>query len=139
MSVARPTIKGMEKSTTIYPVGKNGSSFVEGVGVKWDGSGNADVCAAGDDPMGIALDTVTGDGVATIRVMLLESAGQIVKVKASGTCTQGSYAACGTGGFQDQAIASGTNVRHLAGKFVEDGVAGDYVGLQVQPQVIVCA
>jgi hypothetical protein len=119
----------MDKVTIKSVVAKSGAAIVEGVGVIWD-TGQADVATAGTNAFGIALESLTGDGVKKVQVALLNGAGE-VKVKCSGTATQGSYAICGTDGFENQTLGGGTTVRYVAGKFAQTGVDGDFVGLTV--------
>jgi len=129
MSVPRPKIM-LDKTTIDTLVGKNASVFVEGVGVKFTATeGEVDVCGAGDKCIGIAMESMTGDGIKTLQVFLLD--GGVVKVKCSATCTAGEFAICGVGGFQDQTLGGGTTVRYISGSFMQNGVAGDFVGLQV--------
>jgi len=110
--------------------GKNAAAFIEGVGVKFTATeGEVDVCAAGENPIGVALETKTGDGTSKIQVVLLAGGG-VVKVKlSSGGCTQGDYLKCGTGGFETQALGGGTTVRYLVGRAIQTGVSGDFIGM----------
>ena len=59
--------------------------------------------------------------------------GGIVKVKASSTATAGLWAIAGTDGFENQTPGGGTTVKYLAGKFMQTGVDGDFVGLDLAP------
>lgn len=131
---ARPTVR-MDHTTFETRIVKSGSTVSEGVGVKLD-SDEVDLCAANNKVYGIAMETVVGDGVKTVLVAV---SGGIVKVKASGTATQGEYAICGTDGFENQTIGGGTTVKYLAGQFVQTGVDGDYVGLRLGPFAAGCA
>ena len=57
-----------------------------------------------------------------------------VKVVASGTATRGAYAVMSATAnqYQDAAtIGGGTTVQHIAGRFMNAGTDGDYVGLLV--------
>lgn len=124
-------IMGVEKGVVKNAVAKNAAAIVEGVGVKWD-SGTLDVCGAGDNACGIALETMTGDGVKTVSYVCLNSPATVkVKVGTAGTATQGLYAECGTAGFTNRTLGGGTTVRYIQGKFAQSGVAGDLVGLEV--------
>lgn len=127
---ARATEKGFQNALIVYPVVKSGTTTVAGVGVKWD-TGQADNAGAGDNAFGIALEAVVGDGLLTCKTLLLSSRSCIIKVKCSGTATQGSYAIAGSDGFENQTLGGGTVVKYIAGKFHESGVDGDFVGLEV--------
>lgn len=125
---ARPNL--MLQNTTIETrVVKSGSVIAEGVGVKLDAD-EVDLCAAGNKCYGVAMSSVTGDGVLTVQVAVH---GGIVKVKCSGTATQGEPAICGTDGFENQVLGGGTVVKHLIGHFDQTGVDGDYVGVRLSP------
>ena len=124
---ARAKIK-MDKVTIDTFVVKNASVIVEGVGVILD-AGEADVATANSKVIGIALESVTGDGKKTVQVALLD--GGVVKVKCSGTATAGEYGVAGTDGFQNQTLGGGTTVRYIAGQFLENGVDGDFVGMRL--------
>ena len=130
MSVARPTIKGQQNALIQHIVAKSGAVIVEGVGVIWD-TGQADVAIDASNAFGIAMESLTGDGVKTVEVLMLCSRSCIIKVKASGTATQGLYAKCGTDGFENKTLGGGTTVAYIAGKFTESGVDGDFLGLEV--------
>lgn len=132
MSNARAIMKGLENARVVTVVVKNGTTTVEGLGVKWS-AGQADNAAAGDNAFGLAMSAVVGDGTKTVQVLLLSSSGVIARVPvgAAGAATQGGYAECGTTGFTDRTLGGGTVVRYIAGKFHETGVAGDYVGLEI--------
>lgn len=122
----------MQNVTFVSKIVKSGSTVVEGVGVKVSSGGEleVDVCGAGDEAYGIAMATVVGDGTKTVEVALLTGGG-VVPVKASGTATAGTYAICGTDGFETQTLGGGTTVKHIAGKFTQTGVDNDYVGLMI--------
>jgi hypothetical protein len=139
---ARPQIL-LDKVTIVTKVVKSGSVIVEGVGVIFD-AGEVDVAIANSKVMGIALasdsmssGSVTGDGVKTVSVALLD--GGVCKVKCSGTATEGEYARAGTDGFENQTIGGGTTVKYLAGQFMQTGVDGDFVGMKLGGFAAGCA
>lgn len=91
----------------------------------------ATVCGAGEQGMGVFLgDAVIGDYVS---VAIFTSGAIVPVVVGTGGATRGSYAVAVANGLTNQAIATGTNARHIAGVFTQTGVAGDLVGLQVGP------
>lgn len=127
MSVPRPKIM-LDKTTVDTLVGKNGTTFVEGVGVKFTATeGEVDVCGANDKAIGVAMEALVGDGVKRLQVYLLD--GGVIKVKCSGTATAGEFAICGVDGFENQTLGGGTTVKYIAGTFMQSGVDGDFVGL----------
>jgi len=65
-----------------------------------------------------------------VECVLLNS-GCVVPMKASGTCTAGSYATVGTDGVENQTLGGGSTVVYIVGKFTETGVDGDFVGVMV--------
>lgn len=70
----------------------------------------------------------------TVDVIMDGDAIIIVKVVASGTATRGAYAVMSATAnqYQDAAtIGGGTTVQHIAGRFMNAGTDGDYVGLLV--------
>lgn len=126
----RPDSK-LQHVTIVSRVVKNGVTVTQGVGVKKGATeSECDLAASGDNADGIAMETVVGDGVKRVDIALLNGGG-VVPVKLSGTATAGLYASCGTGGFQNVTLGGGTVVKYVAGKFTQDGVAGDLVGLAV--------
>lgn len=83
--------------------------------------------AAGDNPFAIALET--GIAGATVNVALL--AGDCIIPVRVGTAgaTAGKFGEVGTTGLIDRTLGGGTTVRYIAGKFLQTGVDGDFVGL----------
>jgi|GEM_PF-5377022 len=92
--------------------------------------------AAGASCDGIALETKA----AGERVQVLMGDG-LVKVKVgTGGATRGSYAVVVADGVTNSAaLGGGTVVRHIVGKFLQTGVAGDVVGLRFSPFAAVSA
>lgn len=101
----------------------------KGMSVKFSGADNQiENCEAGDDGIGVALASgVAGD---TVPVRL-DGAAVIPVLVGTGTATRGLYAVTVADGHINQAIADGTTVRNLRGKFMQSGVAGDLVGLLI--------
>lgn len=119
----------MKNVTIVKKLVKSGVTVTKGVGVKKGTTDlECDLAASGDNAYGIAMATVVGDGVLSVEIALLNGGG-VVPVKASSTATAGEYAICGTAGFENKTLGGGTVVRYIAGKFTQDGVSGDYVGL----------
>lgn len=102
----------------------------EGFSVKF-GSSDLEIvnCGAGEDGIGFAMATAAQG--ATVSAVLDGVAIFNVKVGVGGTATRGSYAIANATGHTNQAIADGTTVRNLRGKFMQSGVAGDEVGLLI--------
>lgn len=87
------------------------------------------VCAAGEQGFCVFLEDAA-IGAYTTVVMLAGACIVPVKVAAAGAATRGSYAIASTGGaFNNQTIGGGSVARHIAGVFLESGVAGDFVGM----------
>lgn len=106
----------------------SGQTVTEGLSVKFASADDeCQNCGAGEDGIGIALASAT----AGQKVSILLDGQNIVKVKVGtgGTATRGSYAITNATGHTNQAIADGTTVRYIRGKFMQSGVAGDMVGL----------
>lgn len=110
---------------TKYPI-KNTAALVKGVGVIFDGATDVDVATANTEVIGVAQETLTGDGTKQCEIALLAGGGTL-RVKASGTCTKGKYAVAGTDGFENQTAGGGTTVVHICGVFLESGVDNDVV------------
>ncbi len=99
----------------------------EGLRVKFSGADNqVEACGAGEDGIGVAM----ASGVAGDTVQVVLEGYCVAKVKVgTGGATRGAFAKIVADGYTDQAIADGTTPRLLAGKFMNTGVAGDFVGL----------
>lgn len=130
----RPDSK-LEHAIIVDKLAKNTVAFKKGVGVKFGASDDeVDLCAAGDQAIGIALETKTGDGTKRLKVCLLAGGAVVpVLVGDGGTATRGAYAECGTDGFTNRTPGGGTTLRHIAGVFTQSGVADDEVGLMIAP------
>jgi hypothetical protein len=136
MTVARATETLSEATIRTFTV-KSGSAVVAGVGVFFTATEKeVDVATANSKVCGVALQSVTGDGILTVQVAM---SGGIVKAKASGTATRGEYAIAGTDGFENQTIGGGTTVKYLMGQFVDSGVDNDFVGLRLGAFAAGCA
>lgn len=98
-----------------------------GFRVKFSGADDQiENCGANEDGFAIALQS----GVAGEEVEVLLEGFAVAKVKVgTGGATRGLFAKFLADGFTDQAIADGATVRNLAGKFLQSGVVGDFVGL----------
>lgn len=108
----------------------SGQTVTEGLSVKFASADDeCQNCGAGEDGFGVAL----GSGAAGEKVSILLDGIAVVKVKVGtgGTATRGSYAITNATGHTNQAIADGTTVRYLRGKFMQSGTAGDLVGMLV--------
>lgn len=75
---------------------------------------------------GIFLDTAAA--AARVDVAL---SGVVPVLVGTGGATQGEFAIATADGFTNQTLGGGTTVKHIAGKFLQTGVAGDYVGLVI--------
>lgn len=107
----------------------SGQIVTEGFRVKFAAvDGECQNCGAGEDGFGIAQASAT----AGQRVSVVLEGTAIVKVKVgTGGASRGAYAIPAANGFTDQAIADGVTPRRLAGKFMQTGVAGDFVGMLI--------
>ena len=108
----------------------NAATVTKGVGVYFStttaGGLIVSQAVANSKTIGVAQETVVGDGSKKVEVALL-AAGGTIKVKCSGTATAGEYATSGVGGFENITAGGGTVVKHVCGVFLETGVAGDFV------------
>ena len=86
------------------------------------------MAAIGDDVYGIALDTCVADE--TCRVALLGS-GIVDGLVGTGDATEGVTAKYAADGLTDATIGGGTVKLTKCGTFMQTGVAGDYVGLNL--------
>jgi hypothetical protein len=106
----------------------SGQVVTEGLSVKFASADDeCQNCGAGEDGFGVALQS----GVAGGKVSIALDGNAIVRVKVgtAGTATRGLYAITNATGHTNQAIADGTTVRYIRGKFMQSGVAGDIVGM----------
>ncbi len=86
-------------------------------------------CAAGENGIGVAYETENDDGD---RVQVVLDGHAIVPVLVgTGGATRGAFAVAVSDGWTDQTLGGGTTVKHVGGKFLQSGVAGDYVGMMV--------
>jgi hypothetical protein len=106
-----------------------GQTVTDGFRVKFAAvDGECQNCGAGEDGFGYALASAT----AGQKVSIVLEGTAVVKVKVgTGGATRGAYAIPVANGLADQAIADGTTPRRLAGKFMQSGVAGDFVGMLI--------
>lgn len=107
----------------------SGQTVTEGFRVKFaSADGECQNCGAGEDGFGIAQ----ASGTAGQKVSIVLEGSAVVKVKVgTGGATRGAYSIPVANGYADQAIADGTTPRRLAGKFMQTGVAGDFVGMLI--------
>jgi len=111
---------------------KASAVIVEGVGVFLSAADEVDVAVANSKCIGIACKSVTGNSSGTSRVEVqLLNGGGTARVKCSGTATRGEFAIAGTDGFENQTLGGGTTVKYIAGQFLESGVDGDFVEMQL--------
>lgn len=121
---------------------KAGNQIGRGIPVKLD-SGEIVACTAiGDDCIGITLVALDGDATKpdadgataghTGDVALLGGTGLVaVKVGSSGTATAGSPVKFATAGVSNATVGGGTDKLVVYGQFVESGVSGDIVGMNL--------
>jgi len=110
---------------------KANSVIVKGVGVYLSADGEIDVATANSKVFGVAAESVTGNADGTSRCEVQWLDGGSARVKCSGTATAGEFAICGAGGFENQTLGGGTTVKYIAGRFLESGIAGDYVEMML--------
>jgi hypothetical protein len=129
---ARAKTKGIDKSVIETGVVPNGVTIPEGVGVKFTANpGEITVAVAGDAAVGVALETVVGDGKKTIQFVAL-TGGAVVKVKVTtGPIAAGAYLECAAGGFAARTLGGGTVLRNICGTAWEAGATGDFIGMLV--------
>lgn len=105
----------------------------KGLRVKFSGADDqVEVCGAAENGFGIALATVAADASNVQYVEVVLEGTVIVEVKVgTGGATRGANAVMAADGFTDKTLGGGTTVAHAAGKFMQSGVAGDFVGMLV--------
>lgn len=101
---------------------------VKGYPVKLSGSDIEKMAAIGDNVIGIALDTgAAGD---TVRVAMFGK-GICKALVGTGGASRGAPAKYAADGLTDATVGGGTTKLTVAGQFLETGVVGDYVGLNL--------
>lgn len=106
---------------------KANAVIVKGVGVILSNPGEIDVAGANGKVFAVAAESVTGNADGTSRCEAQWCDGGSARVKLSGTATAGEFAIAGVGGFENQTLGGGNTVKYIAGRFLESGIAGDYV------------
>lgn len=103
---------------------------VKGYPVKLSGSDTAieKMAAIGDNVIGIALDS--GSAGDTVRVALFGK-GACKALVGTGGATRGAPAKYAADGLTDATVGGGTTKLTVTGQFLETGVAGDYVGMNL--------
>lgn len=86
-------------------------------------------------PRGIALEDSPGQSTASKPLPFPVVTDGPCKAKSGGTCTQGNYAVSDANGAVINATATGAAVNVL-GRFLESGVSGDYVTVDVRPGAV---
>lgn len=112
-----------------------GTACTRGKGVKITGDEPMTMtdCSAGESPDAVALETQATSGK-PCQVVMLSGACIIKVLVGTGNATRGKYAKVVGDGFADAGtLGGGTTAQEVAGKFVQSGVAGDYVGMQPAP------
>lgn len=132
MSNARPLdVRQAQAAAVILPfVVKAASAVTKGKPVKLDTSTGTvlDMAAVGDNVIGIALDTgAAGD---TVRVALW-GPGVVPALVGTAGATMGAPAKYASDGLVDGTVGGGTTKLFVCGQFLETGVAGDFVGLNL--------
>jgi len=125
--VARATVSLENVRITTETVAAS-QTATKGMGLVWS-SGNVDDAGANGNCMGVALETkAAGEKV---QVAHLNGGGVVPVLVGTGGATQGAYATMASDGWTNQTLGGGTTVSYIGGKFVETGVVGDIVGLEV--------
>lgn len=107
---------------------KAAASATEGRLVKF-GAADDEVENAGANEAGFAIALETKAAGEKVQCALLSGA-SILKVKVgTGGATRGIAAVNAADGLTDQVVGGGTTLVHIAGYFLQSGVAGDLVGL----------
>lgn len=102
----------------------------KGFAVKHSGADTAiqNMAAVGDNCIGIALED--GAALAAVRVALFGNG--IAKAKVgTGGATRGAPAKYAANGLTDATVGGATTKLVVLGQFVESGVAGDFVGINL--------
>ena len=94
--------------------------------------------SAAEQGMGIALET-SSTVDARVQIALLAGASIVPVLVGTGGATRGSYASAVANGFSNQTTGGGTVAKHIAGIFLQTGVAGDFVGFLCCPMVTATA
>ncbi len=133
----RPTI---DVSKALIKTGTVGVACTYGYPVKLTADGVITNCSAGESADGIAAETQVTAGKQAQYYLLAGACIIPVKVSASGSATHGSYAIAASDGVTNApALGGGTVAKNILGKFVQDGLASDVVGLLPGPFVGVSA
>lgn len=101
-----------------------------GFAVKHSGADDAvqNMAAVGDNCVGIALD----DGVALASVRVALFGNGVAKVKVgTGGATRGAPAKYAANGLTDATVGGATTKLVVLGQFMQTGVAGDFVGVNL--------
>jgi hypothetical protein len=116
---------------TIRPYTVAGSqAATKGFAVKHSGGDEAiqNMAAVGDNCIGIALE----DGVALAQVRVALFGNGIAKAKVgTGGATRGAPAKYAANGLTDATVGGATTKLTVLGQFMQTGVAGDYVGVNL--------
>lgn len=108
---------------------KAASTATKGKGAIFGASDTeAEDAGAGGKVSGVFLETKAAGEVADVAV-----SGIVPVLVGTGGATRGEFAIATADGFANQTLGGGTTVRHIAGKFMQSGVPGDYVGLLIGP------
>jgi len=139
--MATKPIEKIEKSLVSFGTVKASNTILKGEAVKWSSGELVPVTAVTDNAVGIAIDAGNGDvtdshvsgGVYNkIRYLPLGCNAIVLCLVGSAGATQGAPAKWGTtAGAIDATVGGGTTKLRILGSFVETGVSGDYVGLNV--------
>lgn len=86
-------------------------------------------CVLGEDGIGIAMSSA---GAGSQVGVLLDGHAIAKVLVGTGGASRGKHAVMITDGFTDLVNANPTEVQYPAGKFMQTGVVGDYVGLLIQ-------
>lgn len=115
-----------------------GTACTKGKAVKLSADDTITDCSAGEDGIGVALETQTTGKRA--QIVLLAGAPTIKVLVGTGDATRGSYGVVVSDGFTNVAtLGGGTVAKKVLVKFLQSGVAGDYVGAVPAPFIGVSA
>lgn len=110
----------------------NTKTATKGMRVKFSGADDqVENCGAAENGFGIALTTVVGSTSLPTVEVVLEGTVEAEVLVGTGGATRGENAVMAADGFTNKTLGGGTTVAHAAGKFMQTGVAGDYVSLLI--------
>ena len=107
-------------------------ALTRGTEVKFNASDTLLAATTDTDALAIGVVNQANAAGRPASVLMYGSPGVIPVLVGTGGATRGKFAVRTTDGFTDAApVGGGTTVQYIRGQFLQTGVAGDYVGLNV--------